>query len=148
MGHYLWGVERVKRFVNVHLHCIVSNLKKISKMSMWHKQHKQNVLCDISKMSASQIEAPICTGRTIHQFIRWQQQKFGALGGSPMEWGLLENTTRFALSPQRSVPTLPEWPCQEQCGSGFTAVFRSYPHKRDMAPSATWVWRRGTNCWS
>ena len=28
------GVERVKRFVNVHLHCIVSNLKRISKISM------------------------------------------------------------------------------------------------------------------
>jgi len=27
------GVERVKRFVNVNLHCIVSNLKRISKMS-------------------------------------------------------------------------------------------------------------------
>jgi len=26
------GVERVKRFVNVHLHCIVSNLKIISKI--------------------------------------------------------------------------------------------------------------------
>jgi len=26
-------VERVKRFVNVHLHCIVSNLKRISKVS-------------------------------------------------------------------------------------------------------------------
>jgi len=25
------GVERVKRFVSVHLHCIVSNLKRISK---------------------------------------------------------------------------------------------------------------------
>jgi len=25
------GLERVKRFVNVHLHCIVSNLKKIRK---------------------------------------------------------------------------------------------------------------------
>jgi len=32
MGHFC-GVERVKRFVNVHLHCIVSNLKRISKMS-------------------------------------------------------------------------------------------------------------------
>jgi len=32
-GHYLWGVQSVKRFVNVHLHCMVSNLKKISKMS-------------------------------------------------------------------------------------------------------------------
>jgi len=27
------GVERVKRFVNVHLHCIVSNLKSIGKLS-------------------------------------------------------------------------------------------------------------------
>jgi len=27
------GLERVKRFVNVHLHCIVSNLKRISKIS-------------------------------------------------------------------------------------------------------------------
>jgi len=26
-------VERVKRFVHVHLHCIVSNLKRISKIS-------------------------------------------------------------------------------------------------------------------
>ena len=27
------GVERVKRFVNVYLHCIVSSLKRISKIS-------------------------------------------------------------------------------------------------------------------
>jgi len=27
------GVERVKRFVNFHLYCIVSNLKRISKIS-------------------------------------------------------------------------------------------------------------------
>jgi len=27
-------VERTKRFVNVYLHCIVSNLKRISKFSM------------------------------------------------------------------------------------------------------------------
>jgi len=33
MGHFLCGVERLKRFVNVHLHCIVSNLKRISKIS-------------------------------------------------------------------------------------------------------------------
>jgi len=33
MGRFLCGVERVKRFVNVHLHCIISNLKIISKMS-------------------------------------------------------------------------------------------------------------------
>ena len=33
MGHLLCDFERVKRFVNVHLHCIVSNLKRVSKMS-------------------------------------------------------------------------------------------------------------------
>jgi len=27
------GIERAMRFVNVHLHCIVSNLKSISKFS-------------------------------------------------------------------------------------------------------------------
>jgi len=26
MGHFLCSVERIKRFVNVHLHCIVSNV--------------------------------------------------------------------------------------------------------------------------
>ena len=30
MGHFLCGVETVKRFVNILLHCNVSNLKKIS----------------------------------------------------------------------------------------------------------------------
>jgi len=33
MGHFLCGVERVKRYVNVHLHCMVSNLKTTNKMS-------------------------------------------------------------------------------------------------------------------
>jgi len=32
VGYFLFGLERVKRFVKVHLHCIVSNLKIISKM--------------------------------------------------------------------------------------------------------------------
>jgi len=32
-GNFLRGVETAKRFVNVHLHCNVSNLKMISKMS-------------------------------------------------------------------------------------------------------------------
>ena len=26
MGHFLCSVERIKRFVNVHLHCIISNI--------------------------------------------------------------------------------------------------------------------------
>ena len=33
MGNFLRGVERVRRFMNVHLHCTVSNLKGISNMS-------------------------------------------------------------------------------------------------------------------
>jgi len=33
MVNFRCGVERVKRFVNVDLHCIVTNLKTISKMS-------------------------------------------------------------------------------------------------------------------
>jgi len=33
MGRFLCDVERVKRFMNVHLHCIISNLKIIGKMS-------------------------------------------------------------------------------------------------------------------
>jgi len=28
MGNFLYGVERIKRFMKVHLHCIVRNLKK------------------------------------------------------------------------------------------------------------------------
>ena len=33
MGNFLYGGERARRFVKVHLHCIVRNLKKISEMS-------------------------------------------------------------------------------------------------------------------
>ena len=34
MGHFLCSVERIKRFVNVHLHCIASNvLSKVRKYS-------------------------------------------------------------------------------------------------------------------
>ena len=31
IGHFLCGIERIKRFVNVHVHCIVGNLKRSSK---------------------------------------------------------------------------------------------------------------------
>jgi len=33
IGNFLCGVERVKPYVNAHLHCIVSSLKRASKMS-------------------------------------------------------------------------------------------------------------------
>jgi len=33
LGPFLCGVERVKRFVNIHLYYIVNNLKRMSKMS-------------------------------------------------------------------------------------------------------------------
>jgi len=32
-GHFHYGVEMAKRFVNVHLHCIISNMERISKIS-------------------------------------------------------------------------------------------------------------------
>jgi len=40
MGQFLCGVETVKRFVNIRLHCNVSNLKKMSKMSTFHPLEK------------------------------------------------------------------------------------------------------------
>jgi len=41
MGHFACDVERVKRlYVNVSLHYIVSNLKRISKMSTLFPQEK------------------------------------------------------------------------------------------------------------
>jgi len=33
MGHFLCGIEMAKSYVNAHLHCIVSSLKRASKMS-------------------------------------------------------------------------------------------------------------------
>ena len=34
VGHFVWSVETIKRFVNVHLHCIVSNVPcKVRKYS-------------------------------------------------------------------------------------------------------------------
>jgi len=41
-GHFLCGVGRVIRFVNVRLHCAVSNLKRISKMSTF--PHLENFM--------------------------------------------------------------------------------------------------------
>jgi len=35
IGYFLCGLEREKCFVNVHLHCIVSNLKRIAKCWYW-----------------------------------------------------------------------------------------------------------------
>jgi len=32
-GHFRYAVKRAKRFVNVHWHCIVSNIERISKIS-------------------------------------------------------------------------------------------------------------------
>jgi len=40
MGHFLCGVETIKRFVKIRLHCNVSKMKKISKMSTLHSPWK------------------------------------------------------------------------------------------------------------
>jgi len=39
-GGIFCGAERMKRFVNVNLHCIVSNLKRISKRMTLHPLEK------------------------------------------------------------------------------------------------------------
>jgi len=52
MGHYLWGEERVKCFVDVHLHRIASNFEKLSKMSMltpWKISADAHGCCDLGK---------------------------------------------------------------------------------------------------
>ena len=50
-----------------------------------------------------------------------QQQKWCALRGSPMECGVVENTTRLCTFNPDTGTTLLEWLSQEQCGSGLTA---------------------------
>ena len=99
--------------------------------------------------SISQIEIPICARRTTtHQFIWWQQHMCGALGGLPMECGLVgERATRLRILIPRSTPTLLEWPCREQRWSGLSA---SASVSDVSAPAYTngawsllrlWVWR-------
>jgi len=39
------GLERVMRIVNVHLHCIVSNLKSICKFSTLRPPMGSSILC-------------------------------------------------------------------------------------------------------
>ena len=53
MGHFLCGVETVKRFVNIRLHCNVSNLKKISKMSTLHPLLKKFIRTPIATFTHS-----------------------------------------------------------------------------------------------
>jgi len=38
MGHVRYGAKSAKRFVNVHLHCIISNMERISKISSFPTQ--------------------------------------------------------------------------------------------------------------
>ena len=103
------------------------------------------------KRTAPQIETPICTHRTTsHQFIWQQHHTWGAVGGSPMECrvdGQPHKTPHF--HPRHRHP--PEWPSQEEPGSGLTA---SAPVSDVSAPACTngvdllcglWVWRRRTN---
>jgi len=66
-GHFLCGVERVKRFVNVSLHCIISNLKTISKMPTLsppgkfsvdaHEHYVSSVLKSYTKQAAQSADS-------------------------------------------------------------------------------------------
>ena len=103
--------------------------------------------------TAPPIETPICTSRTTsHQFIWQQQHRCGAVGESPMECGVdgqPHKTPHF--HPRHRHPPIPEWPSQEEAGSGLTA---SAPGSGVSSPACTngvwllcglWVWRRRTN---
>ena len=74
------------------------------------------------KRTAPQIETPIGTRRTTtHQFIWQQQRTCGAVGGSSMECrvdGQPYKTPKMHFHPRHGTP--PEWPSQEEPGSGST----------------------------
>jgi len=68
IGHFPCGVQRVKRFVNVHLHCIVSNLKRISKCrrcrpwkNVYGRPWFQQILSHRSQASRSTVLAELTT---------------------------------------------------------------------------------------
>jgi len=94
--------------------------------------------------TASQVETPFCTHRkTTHQFTWQQPQKCGALGGSPMECGVIgehHETPYFRLKHRHP----PSWngPCQEQRGSRLIV---SAPVSDVSAPVYT-KWGYGPFC--
>ena len=70
-------------------------------------------------------------------------QKSGILGGSSMMRSGRTTRDPVLLSPT-SAPTLLEWPCQEQRGSGLTTSAPACTN--GVWPlSGLWVWRRRTN---
>ena len=97
---------------------------------------------------APQIETHICTRRTTtHQFF-WRQHRCGAVGGQSHKTPHFNSRHRYTLPP--------EWPSQEEPGSGITA---SAPVSDVSAPACTsscllpvqmwygllcdlWVWHR------
>jgi len=78
------------------------------------------------KCTALQIETPtvfaICNHRTTtHQFIWQQQHTCGAVGGLPMECGVNGQTYKAPhFHPRHRGTHPPEWPSQEEPGSGVT----------------------------
>ena len=85
--------------------------------------------------SASQIKKPIFTSRTTtHQFI-WRRQQSAALWAyhrKNVDWSAWRAIRNSVLSSLTSAPIFPEWPCQEQSGSGLTA----YAQVSDVSASA------------
>jgi len=87
------------------------------------------------KRTAPRIETPICTRRTTsHQFI-WQKHTCGAVGGSPMKIGVDGQPHKIPyFHPRHRHPSTPEWPSQEEPGSGLTG---SAPVSDVSAPACT-----------
>jgi len=64
--------------------------------------------------------APISRGNALVMHTCYCVPACSALGGSPM-WSSWTTSRVSSLSSPTPAPTLLEWPCQEQPGSGFTA---------------------------
>jgi len=72
MGLILYGVEKAKRerFGNVHLHCMVSILKKISKISTLPSLEKIHADAYGCTQARNQLGTP---GLVAKNFLRWAQ---------------------------------------------------------------------------
>ena len=98
-----------------------------------------------------QIETPICTSRTITHHFSWQQHTCSELSGSPMECGVGDNPTSLHIFIPDTGTHPPEWPSQEEPGSGLTTsaqVSGVSAHALQIEYGLLcrpWMWHRRTN---
>ena len=103
--------------------------------------------------TASQTETTICTRRKItHQFTLWQQYKYGTLGWSPKECGVVgEHFETPHFHPQHRHRFSWNGPAKNSVGPAYPS-----PHRYQTFPllhtqmgygpfCGSWAWRRRTN---